>query len=207
MASHPDESDRESIEPEPTPKPAAKPKPQVSRKLFSSKGSKGGAPGLDESAMPRTLTEKKTNPKKRPLEQDYDDGALATMDYAELRNEAFDFDPAREEAQSAINPPQGGLHNKLEHFQYKDTNNRLEFFTKMPVKDWEASGDWFLERFGEVMDRLRDARKSRRAIVEGFENEIAERGDAVRNKIQGIDKTLTEFKREGEGMMVGKEIE
>ncbi|KAI1763659.1 extracellular mutant protein 11-domain-containing protein [Hypoxylon sp. FL1150] len=206
MASHHDESDRESVEPEPTPKPVAKPKPQVSRKLFS-KSSKGGPPGLEESAMPRPLAEKKTGSKKRSLDQDYDDGALATMDYAELRNEAFDFDPAREEAQSAIGPPRGTLPEKLYHFLDKDQASQLEFFSKMPVRDWEASGDWFLERFGEIMQRFKDARQSKRAIVEGFENEIAERGDAVRNKIQGIDKTLTEFRREGEGMMLGKDFE
>ncbi|KAI4869557.1 extracellular mutant protein 11-domain-containing protein [Hypoxylon rubiginosum] len=212
MASHPDESEHESIEPEPTPeptpKPAAKAKPPISRKLFP-KDSKSRV-GLDESAMPRPSTEKRpSGSKKRPheQEQDYDDGVLATMDYAELRNEAFDFDPAQEEAQSVIGPPRGTLPEKLNHFLDKDQASQLEFFTKMPVKDWETSGDWFLQRFGEITQRLGDARRSKRAMVESFENEIADRDDAVRSKIQGIDKTLTEFKREGEGMMVGKEIE
>ncbi|XXG98448.1 bifunctional hydroxyacyl-CoA dehydrogenase/enoyl-CoA hydratase fox2 [Hypoxylon texense] len=210
MASHPDESEHESIEPEPTPeptpKPVAKAKSQVSRKLFPKDGK--SRVGLEESAMPRPSTEKRTSvSKKRSHEQDYDDGALAMMDYAELRNEAFDFDPAQEEAQSAIGPPRGTLPEKLNHFLEKDQACQLEFFTKMPVKDWETSGDWFLEKFGEITQRLRDARRAKRAMVEGFENEIAERDDAVRNKIQGIDKTLIEFKREGEGMMLGKELE
>ncbi|KAI1776958.1 extracellular mutant protein 11-domain-containing protein [Hypoxylon cercidicola] len=210
LASHHDESEHESIEPEPTPEPTPKPvvkaKPQVNRKLFP-KGSKNRQE-LDESAMPRSSAETRTSSsKKRPREQDYDDGALATMDYAELRNEAFDFDPAQEEAQSAIGPPRGTLPEKLDHFLDKDQTSQLEFFTKMPVKDWEISGDWFLEKFGEITQRLREARLSKRAMVEGFENEIAERDEAVRNKIQGIDKTLTEFRREGEGMMLGKELE
>ncbi|KAI0171766.1 extracellular mutant protein 11-domain-containing protein [Hypoxylon sp. FL1284] len=206
IASHPDESDHESVEPEPTPKPVPRATSDVSRKLFGN-GARSGL-GLDESAMPRPAATKRTsNTRKRQREQDYDDSTLAAMNYAELRNEAFDFDPAREEAQSAIGPPRGTLPEKLNHFLDKDQASQLEFFAKMPVRDWEASGDWLLDRFGEVVQQFKRARQSKRAMIENFENEIANRGDAVRTKIQGIDKTLTEFKREGEGMMVGKDFE
>ncbi|KAI1405294.1 extracellular mutant protein 11-domain-containing protein [Hypoxylon fuscum] len=212
MVSHHDESEEEIIEqqpaPQPPPKPVAKPK-SVNRTLFLG-GNKGKIGGLHESAMPRPTAEKRvSNPKKRqhePDATDYDDGALAKMDYEELKNEPFDFDPAREEAQSAVGPPRGTLPDKLFHFLGQDQASQMEFFTKMPVKDWEASGDWFLDRFGEVMQRFRDSRQAKRALMEGFENEIAERGEAVRNKIQGIDGTLADFRREGEGMMLGKDL-
>ncbi|KAI1386468.1 extracellular mutant protein 11-domain-containing protein [Hypoxylon trugodes] len=201
------ESDVESVAPEPAPKPITKPKPQISRQLWP-KTSSHGRPALHESAMPRQMLEKRlSNPKKRALELDYDDGALAAMDYSELKNEAFDFDPAQAEVQSAVGPPRGGLPERLHHFLDQDQPIQMEFFSKMPVKDWEASGDWFLEKFGEIMDRFRDARRTKRTMMEGFENEIAERGEAVRNKIQGIDVTLSDLKSEGEGMMVGKEFD
>ncbi|KAL7627674.1 hypothetical protein AAE478_001867 [Parahypoxylon ruwenzoriense] len=210
MVSHPDESEGESVDPQPTPKPLAKTRAGVSRQLFA-KGSKGrlnGLGGLHESPMPRPSVEKRiSNPKKRQYELDYDDGTLASMDYAELRGEAFDFDPAQAEAQSAIGPPRGTLPEKLYHFLDKDEPTQMEFFTKMPVNDWEASGDWFLERFGEIMQRFKDARQTKRVLMAGFENEIADRGEAVRNKIQGIDQTLSELKSEGEGMMLGKEFD
>ncbi len=77
----------------------------------------------------------------------------------------------------------------------------------MPISDWDSSGDWFLERFGDVMHRLREARQNKRAIVERFENEIAEREEAVRNKIHGISRRLTDLKSEGEGLMQGIEID
>ncbi|KAI2637172.1 extracellular mutant protein 11-domain-containing protein [Hypomontagnella submonticulosa] len=203
--SHPDESDRESIEPQPAPKPVPKSKPQINRQLFPN-GTKI-VPRLHESPMPRPVEKRISNPKKRQIELDYDDGALAAMDYADLKNEAFDFDPAQAEAQSVIGPPRGTLPEKLYHFLDKDHASQLEFFSKMPVKDWDESGDWFLERFGEVVQRLRDTRRTKRALIEGFENEIAERDAAVRNKIQGIDHTLAELKSEGEGMMLGKEFD
>ncbi|KAI1461291.1 extracellular mutant protein 11-domain-containing protein [Annulohypoxylon moriforme] len=208
MASHHDESETESVlEPPPPPKPATKPRLHLSRQLFAP-GSIKGRTGLSESAMPRPSADKRpSNSKKRQHEPDYDDGALAAMDYAELKKEAFDFDPAQAEARSVIGPPRGTLPEKLDIFFDKDQQSQTEFFSKMTINDWEASGDWFLERFGDVMQRLREARQMKRAVIEGFENEIAERGEAVRNKIQGIDYTLAELKSEGEGMMLGKEFD
>ncbi|OTB20021.1 hypothetical protein K445DRAFT_18561 [Daldinia sp. EC12] len=206
MVSHPDDSDRESVVP-PAPKVVSKPKTQLNRQLFVKGGSRGGL-GLHESAMPRSSIEKRvSNPRKRQYELDYDDATLAGMDYSELKDEVFDFDPAQAEAQSAIGPPRGTLPEKLYHFFDKDQESQMEFFSKMPVNDWEVSGDWFLERFGEVMQRFREARQRKRAIIQGFENEIADRGEAVRNKIQTIDSTLAELKSEGEGMMIGKEFD
>ncbi|KAI0484740.1 extracellular mutant protein 11-domain-containing protein [Xylariaceae sp. FL0804] len=210
MVSHPDESDSESVVEieQPIPKPAPRPRTPVNRKLFA-KNSKGkGKGGLDESAMPRpTVTKSPPNAKKRQYEPDYDDGALAAMEYQELKQEAFDFDPAQAEARAVIEPHRGTLPDKLNHYFDKDEASQLEFFTKMSVRDWEDSGDWFLERFGAVVDSFKTARKSKRAVMEGFENEIAEREEAVRNKIQGIDHTLGDLKVEGEGMMQGKEFD
>ncbi|KAI1142393.1 extracellular mutant protein 11-domain-containing protein [Hypoxylon sp. FL0543] len=213
MISHPDESETESVEPPPPPKPVAKLKPQTNRQLFAPDIK--GRLGLGESAMPRPPVEQRpstlrpSNSKKRQLETDYDydDGTLAAMDYSELKKEAFDFDPAQAEAQSAIGPPRGTLPEKLVLFLDKDQASQAEFFSKMSIDDWENSGEWFLERFGDVMKRLREARRMKRRMIEDFENEIAERDEAVRNKIQGIDRTLAELRSEGEGMMLGKEFD
>ncbi|KAI8633408.1 extracellular mutant protein 11-domain-containing protein [Xylariaceae sp. FL1651] len=206
MVSHQDESEIASVEREPTPKPVVKAKTSINRQLFTK--SVENKTGLRESAMPRLGPEQRhSTTKKRSYELDYDDGALAAMDYAALKHEAFDFDPAQAEARSVVAPPRGTLPEKLEHFITKDEASQVDFFTKMPVKDWEESGDWFLERFGEIMNRFKEARKTKRNIIEAFENEIAEREEAVRNKIQGIGQTLADLKAEGEGMMVGKEFD
>jgi hypothetical protein len=210
VASHPD-SDVESFEEQQTPKPAAATKPAqppVNRQLFS--GSKGGKGqnSLRESSMPRPTPDKRqSTTKKRHFELDYDDGALAAMGYSELRKQAFDFDPARAESQSAQVPPPGTLPEKLDHFLDKDANAQANFFTTMSVRDWDDSGDWFLERFGEVMHRLRDARRAKRQLIDDFETEIAEREEAVRSKIHGIGQTLEELKSEGEILMKGKELD
>ncbi|KAI0421054.1 extracellular mutant protein 11-domain-containing protein [Xylaria grammica] len=210
MVSHQDDSENASVEREPTPMPVAKTmtkaKTQVNRQLFN-RPSKGKG-GLRESAMPRSSPEKRQPAaKKRSYELDYDDGALASMSYKALKTEAFDFDPAQAEARSVFEPPQGTLPEKLEHFLAKDKENQANFFTKMPVNEWEEAGDWFLERFGDIVARFKDARKEKREIVNAFENEIAEREEAVRNKIHGIGQTLADLKTEGEDMMLGKEFD
>ncbi|KAI0132249.1 extracellular mutant protein 11-domain-containing protein [Xylariales sp. AK1849] len=212
LASHPD-SDVESIEDQPTPKPAPKSSPPVNRTLFSkdrdrdSKGSKGRN-SLRESSMPRPASEKRhSTAKKRQFDLDYDDGALAAMKYSELKKQNFDYDPAQAESQSAQRPPQGTLPEKLNHFLDKDQDAQATFFMGMPVRDWDDSGDWFLERFGDIMHRLKDARRAKRDLVDGFETEIAEREEAVRRKIHGIGQTLENLKSEGQVLMEGKELD
>jgi hypothetical protein len=208
MVSHQDESENASVERQPTPKPVAKgkAKSQVNRQLFT-KPIKGNV-GLRESAMPRPAPEKRHSAtKKRSYELDYDDGALAAMDYGSLKQEAFDYDPAQAEALSVFEPPRGTFPEKLGHFFNKDEASQANFFTNMPVRDWEESGDWFLEKFGEIMNGFQRARKEKRTIMEQFENEIAAREEAVRNKIHGIGQTLADLKTEGEELMVGKEFD
>ncbi|KAI1822824.1 extracellular mutant protein 11-domain-containing protein [Xylaria intraflava] len=209
VASRQGEPGNANVEREPTPMPATRPIPnpkaQVNRQLFA-RTNKGKA-GLRHTAVPRGVPEKRQpTAKKRSYELDYDDGALAAMDYAALKHEAFDFDPAQAEARSVFEPPRGALPEKLEHFLEQDEEHQAGFFAQMPVRDWEESGDWFLEKFGEIVHRFKEARKNKRDIVNALENQIAEREDAVRNKIQGIGQTLTDLKNEGEGMMLGKEF-
>jgi hypothetical protein len=214
VASHPnlpesdlESSDHEDPEEQPTPKP--KSKQPVNRQLFTgdSKTSKDRN-SLRESAMPRSTPEKRhSSAKKRPIELDYDDRALAEMDYNELKGQAFDYDPAHAEPPSGQHPAQGTLSDKLGHFMDKDAKTQATFFNTMSINDWDNSGDWFLEKFEDVMHRLRDARKTKRKMVDEFEDEIAEREEAVRNKIINIGQTLDELRNEGEVMMKGKALE
>lgn len=205
LVDHPDSDG--SADRQLTPKAAGKARPQVARQLFSSSGTHKHK--LHENVMSWQDAEKPPQPssKKRPFELDYDDKALSSMNYAELKEQPFDYDPTQAEVSSEDAPPRGTLPEKLEHFLEKDQATQVDFFTGMPVKDWEDSGDWILDRFGDVMRRLREARQNKRATVEKFENEIAERQAAVSSKIQGIDQRLAELKSQGEGLMQGSQAD
>ncbi|KAK8106227.1 hypothetical protein PG999_009586 [Apiospora kogelbergensis] len=209
IVSHREDSAGEETDQQTTPKPATKKSPQVNRQLFNkaSKSSRGRN-SLHESAMPRAAPEhRQASSKKRQFEPDYDDGALAAMQYDDLRNEEFDFDPAQAESQSTLLPRQGTLPDKLQHYLDKGQEAQATFFTSMPVGEWDDAGDWFLEKFGEVMNRLKEARQAKRQMIEDFENEVAEREDTVRHKMGGIDKTLVDLKSEGAKLMSRTDFE
>lgn len=107
---------------------------------------------VDKSAAPRDASGKQLGrTRKRQLECDYDDAALAQMSYEDLLKEDFDQDPARAESQAAQLPRQGSLSGKMEHFLGKDKEAQMAFFATMPVKEWDEAGDWLLDRFGQVM--------------------------------------------------------
>ena len=208
LVDHLDESDA-SADQQHTPKAAGKARPQVARQLFSRNGAHKARP--HEGAIPRQAAEKRhSGAKKRSFDLDYDDSALANMDYAELKKQPFDYDPTQAETRLRLSdvPPPGTLPAKLEHFLDKqDQAAQVEFFTGMPVRDWEDAGDWILDRFGDVMRRLREARQGKRATAERFENEIAEREAAVSHKIHGIDQRLADLKSQGEGLVQGREVD
>ena len=130
------------------------------------------------------------------------------MSYEDLKNEAFDYDPATAEAAQTASPPDSGtLPQKLDHYLGQGQAQQTRFFTEMPIKEWDDAGDWFLGQFGHIMKQFKEARQERRAVQQRFEDEISERQAAVRTKSQGVERTLVDLKKEGEGMMRGKEFD
>lgn len=154
--------------------------------------------------------------KKRRLSPDYNDADLHRMSYADLLQQDFDYDPQQAALQQPprqpsapllLNPEAASLEDRLEFYQKQGGLDQHTFFTRMPMREWDEAGDWFLARFGDVVNRMREARKNKRKLVEAFETEISTREEAVRVKVEGIAKTLEDFKAEGRSMMEGKEMD
>ena len=165
-------------------------------------------PAVGEDAGPRDPSGKPLGrSKKRQLECDYDDAALAQMSYEDLIKEDFDQDPAQAESQAAQPPRQGSLSSKMEHFFSKDEEAQMAFFATMPVKEWDEAGDWLMDRFSHVMQQLRAARQEKRKMVESFENEIAQREADVRSKTESINETLAGLRSEGGRMVRSRGLE
>ncbi|KAK2000662.1 hypothetical protein LX36DRAFT_654185 [Colletotrichum falcatum] len=164
-------------------------------------------PGLQESPLPATTHGHRDKSRKRGRESyDYADDELKGMPYSQLREQLFDDDPARTSLRP-VGPLTGdSLPAKLEHFRGQREADQKEFFRQMTVSDWERSGDWFLEQFGQVAQKLKEARKSKRDMVDRFETEIASREEAVRVRTENISKKLDTIKHKGEDMLADKEI-
>ncbi|KAK1981103.1 extracellular mutant protein 11-domain-containing protein [Colletotrichum cereale] len=176
--------------------------PRANRKKITQTG-----PTLQESPLPATTHGHRDKSRKRSREScDYADDELKGMTYSQLREQPFDDDPARTSLRP-VGPLTGdSLPVKLGHFRGQREADQKEFFRQMTVSDWERSGDWFLEQFGQVAQKLKEARKSKRGMVDRFETEIASREEAVRVRTENISKKLNTIKHKGEDMLADKEI-
>lgn len=144
-------------------------------------------------------------PKKRLRDIDYDEEALRKMNFAELQNEPFDHDPTRQVITSPAKPPADNLDDRLEFYRSKDEDAQAQLFTQMSVREWDESGDWFLEGFSSIVTRMKEARQAKRKIVEQYEKEVSEREEEVRRNKAAIDRKLSKLKHDSSAMLKGGE--
>ncbi|KAK4189289.1 hypothetical protein QBC35DRAFT_493693 [Podospora australis] len=145
---------------------------------------------------------------KRKASLDYNDAELHAMSYAALKGQDFDYDPQAAALQQTTIPPTGGtIEDRLEHFKTKSSVDQQDFFTRITLNEWDEAGDWFLEQFGTVVAKMKQARKAKRQLMQQYEEEISAREEAVRGKIENIGRTLDDLKQEGLSMMQGKDMD
>lgn len=153
---------------------------------------------LESSLPPYTTTRDDRGRKRRRNSCDYDDNALSSMKFSELRKQPFDYDPSAETPPPLSRGLEGdSLTGKLEYYKKKPEADQKTFFTQMSVTDWERSGDWFLEQFGSLIQQMKENRQQRRAVVDKYEREIANREESVRLKTESIHKKLDKMKQNG----------
>ncbi|KAJ0113887.1 hypothetical protein J7T55_010131 [Diaporthe amygdali] len=143
--------------------------------------------------------------KKRLRGIDYDEEVLRKMNFADLQNEPFDHDPTRQVITSPAKPPANNLNDRLEFYRSKDEESQGQLFTQMAVREWDDSGDWFLERFSNIVTKMKEARQAKRKIVEQYETQISEREEEVRRKKENIDRKLSKLKHDSSAMLKGSE--
>ncbi|TIC95638.1 hypothetical protein CH35J_008415 [Colletotrichum higginsianum] len=162
---------------------------------------------LQESPLPATTRDQRDKSRKRRRNScDYADDELQGMTYSQLREQPFDDDPAKTSLRPVGPLTDDSLPVKLEHFKGQREADQKEFFKQMTVSDWERSGDWFLDQFSQVAQKLKEARKNKRDMVDRFESEIASREEAVRVRTENITKKLNKIKHKGEDMLADKDV-
>jgi predicted Holliday junction resolvase-like endonuclease len=72
------------------------------------------------------------------------------------------------------------------------------------MDEWEDSGDWFVERFNDLVKRMKDARQAKRKLAMEFEEEIANREEAVRKSKESVELELRTMKKGGEEVLKSK---
>jgi hypothetical protein len=119
------------------------------------------------------------------------------MSYKDLRNEAFDFDPSKAALAGVTSDGTQDLPTKLEQRRHRGEEEQRQFFASMPMKEWEESGDWFVDQFATLMKKMRDARREKRKVIEEFEEEAERREEVVRTRTEAIDRKLGKMRQDG----------
>lgn len=146
-----------------------------------------------------------TEKKRRRPSLDYEDNVLHNMNFDELRNQSFDINPQATKAQNGSINSAATLEQRLARLENHGQYEQRKFFTGMDIDEWEACGDWFVDRFGDIMKRMRDARRAKRQMIREFEDEIAHREEAVRRRSEKIDEKLQTMKENGR-KVVGEQM-
>jgi hypothetical protein len=137
-----------------------------------------------------------------------EDQKLMGKSYAEVENDSWELSPPTPVANRGAAAPLT-LEDRLEDIVKRtevggDNDATMQFFMDMSTTDWEESGDWFVDRFSQIMQDMKNNRKKRRAITEKFESEIRAREEAVRGKSENLKKTFEDMQASGEGVLRGK---
>ncbi|CEJ84155.1 hypothetical protein VHEMI03398 [[Torrubiella] hemipterigena] len=135
--------------------------------------------------------------KRRRPSTDYDDRILSSMSFGELQNEPFDFDPSVANAQTLSGTSGGNIESRLAQLEHHGHSEQRTFFGNMTLDEWECAGDWFADRFADIMKKMRQARRNKRQMIQEFENEAAQREAAVRIRSDKIDRKLQTMKENG----------
>jgi hypothetical protein len=133
---------------------------------------------------------------------DYDLEVLHKMSYDQLKIESFDTNPHAKDPPLSEDMLQKPLVERLEHVQKNfDPIKQSEFFHALPTREWEDAGDWFLEQFGSIINRTKEARKQKRKLAEGFEDEIEKRHKHVSKKFRQVKDAMSKMQAQGEGLV------
>ncbi len=143
-------------------------------------------------------------PTKRRLSLDYDPATLRTMPYTDLQTQPFDHNPHPPPSPLPSPLISDPLPSKLQHITTLADADRTTFFSTLTLAEWEVAGDWFVDRFGELVKKMSAARTERRRVAGEFEAEVARREEFVRGRREGVEGEMRKMRRGGEDVLRSK---
>jgi hypothetical protein len=147
--------------------------------------------------------EEHSGPDLSSVDLDYELEELYKKDFDKLQTEPFEG-PLHEDVHDAsVDHSLRSLEQKLETLTDADVHSQKELFSSLKIEQWEEAGDWFQERFSEVFQKLKTARRKRRDLASEFEKRIAQRQQALTKKRKITEDALSEMKRSGSQVLEG----
>ena len=147
---------------------------------------------------------------------DYPPSVLSNMSYEDLLKQPYDDDPgfkpntvslpasllAQPESPSSSSSTEA-LSAKLTTLLTLSAAQQQTFFDGLRAAQWEDCGDWFVDQFAAMTNKMKEARREKRRAACAFEDEIAQRERLVSNKSAGFDDVLLEMRKGGRGLLGG----
>ncbi|OCK82053.1 hypothetical protein K432DRAFT_380755 [Lepidopterella palustris CBS 459.81] len=136
-----------------------------------------------------------------PIE-DYDRAELFAMPYEDLKKESFDHPPHAKPSVLQNDLLQAHLPERLEWVQgHLNAEDQSKFFGSLATNEWEDAGNWFLEKFGHIVQKMTQARREKRKLAQEFEQEVEERHERVAKKQRGVEGAMGRMKNQGQGLI------
>ncbi|GIZ43679.1 hypothetical protein CKM354_000689600 [Cercospora kikuchii] len=142
-------------------------------------------------------------PEDEPPPFDYDPEDLFKMSYAQLKSQPFDIDPRGKKLDPELDSPTHSLHDKLAIAINFDAKRQSDFFETLDIDEWEEAGEWFLERFGDILHAIKASRRQKRKLALEFEGKIDQRHEGVTKKQKLTQTALNEMKESGGKVLQG----
>lgn len=160
-------------------------------------------PAIQEPvAQQQSVKQASTEELEAVSHEDYDHKTLFGMSYEQLRNESFDTDPRARPSVLSKEDLQKPLVERLELVQQNpDAVQQSEFFQSLPTTEWEDAGDWFLDRFQDIIRRTKEARQKKRKLAQEFEAEVEKRHEHVSKRQHQVQQAMEKMKSQGEGLV------
>ena len=157
----------------------------------------GEETGHEQSLHPRTIHHESEQ------EMDYVATELHGMDYHALKNEVFDVNPNTKEFRFESGGEDDSISDVVGAVSRLQPTDQAHFFRSLTIEQWEQAGDWFLDQFSGVVDKLKNVRQEKRKAARAFEDEIEGRYKAVGQKRKQIDGALAEMRESGGKVLQG----
>ncbi|KAL8672274.1 MAG: hypothetical protein Q9168_003244 [Polycauliona sp. 1 TL-2023] len=182
--------------------------PRPTEPSIGSRGRKGSIQGeVDKTGgLFKTST---AYPVEEDLQLDYEPETLRKMTYQQLANESFDTAPQPNRHSNGNMSHEGGspldekllrLH-ALDGSQQKVHSQRQEFFSSLPIDQYEECGDLMAKHFSQIVSKFQDARQRKRGLAKEFEEEVAARQKLVERRTVAVGEDLDRLKRAGQDVV------
>ncbi|GAB7364851.1 hypothetical protein MBLNU230_g5644t1 [Neophaeotheca triangularis] len=135
---------------------------------------------------------------------DYPPQQLYKMDYDALKNEEFDRGPHDNHPNFSMGQHAQDLPSQLQQYKSASPGQKQRFLNSLDIAQWEEAGDWFLDQFGDIVRKMKEARKKRRAAAHEFEAEVEKRHNVISSKRKLTDEALGEMRMNGDKLLLPK---